>query len=98
MRVHDESITIKGNDMKDYINKEKYVRKLLGKRSYFLRKVYYFPLTKWLFQIQLTLLKFNIKLSFLMLLNIEEISIAKKKGYSLDSVEGWDIKKVFSRN
>jgi glycosyltransferase involved in cell wall biosynthesis len=95
MRVHDNSITINGSTVKDYIQKEKKVKEILGIRSYYVRKLFNSRFTKWIFPIYLLFLKLKINFKFFSIYSIDSIYIAHKVGFNLFDAESWRLKKVF---
>jgi glycosyltransferase involved in cell wall biosynthesis len=95
MRVHDESITITGPDIRQIQQREQKIKEIIGTKAYFLRNVFHHPVSSWIFKIHLFLIKLNVRMEFLSVYKINGIWIAEKKGNNLFANESWKINKVF---
>lgn len=98
MRLHGESITIKGKSDKDYLEQQKALKNIIGRKGVLLKKLFHNKFTKWIFGIHVFLLRRGVKISFLKIYKIKKIDVGQNIKFNTLQRENWKIDNLYECN
>lgn len=95
MRLHGESITIKGKSKKDYQEHQLTVKNIIGRKGILLKKVFHNKYTKWIFSIFMFFIRRGVKIRFLEIYKIKKIDVCHNIKYQTLIRENWKIDNLY---
>jgi glycosyltransferase involved in cell wall biosynthesis len=98
MRLHGESITIKGKSKEDYQEQQKAVKNIIGRKGILLKKLFHNKYTKWIFKIYIYFIRNGINISFLKIYKIKKIDVCHNTKFNTLKRENWKIDNLYESN